>query len=130
MKCRGMKCRQNLARLTFMKYGQTATIRTSIIHGPRLSAVFEATIQYAQVPRIILIEVCLYVKQCAKFIHDIHTYHYCDFCFTLYLVLSINSQILFLHKKSRDTKGYDWWIAFKLKPDSTACPFCAPNAPI
>ena len=38
-----------------MKYSHT-----SIIRGPRLSAVFDAKIQYAQVPRII--EVWLYIN--------------------------------------------------------------------
>ena len=32
---------QILVRPTYMKYSQTSMIRTSIIHGPRLSAVFE-----------------------------------------------------------------------------------------
>ena len=34
-------------------YSQIFIIRTSIIRGPRLSAVFETKIQYAQIPRII-----------------------------------------------------------------------------
>ena len=41
-------------------HSQTSVICASIIRGPRLSAVFEAKIQYAQVPRII--EVWLYIN--------------------------------------------------------------------
>ena len=36
--------RQNLVRPTYMKYRQISIIRTSIIRGPRLSAVFETKI--------------------------------------------------------------------------------------
>ena len=35
---------QNLVRRTYMKYSKTSIIHTSIIRGPRLSAVFETTI--------------------------------------------------------------------------------------
>ena len=46
---------------TYVKYSKASIIYTSIIRGPRLSAVFETPIYYAQVLRIILIEVWLYV---------------------------------------------------------------------
>ena len=42
-----------------MKYSQISIIRTTIIRGPRLFAVFDTKIQYAHVPWII--EVWLYM---------------------------------------------------------------------
>ena len=44
---------QNIVRPTYMKYSQISIIRISVIRGPRLSAVFETKIYYAQVPQII-----------------------------------------------------------------------------
>ena len=83
--------RQNVVRSTFMKYSQT-----SIIRGPRLSAVFEAEIQYAQVPRII--EVWLY---------------------TILLYRWYINLIIIKVDNMYDVYFMFWWIKFKFFSDRT-----------